>query len=100
MRAGVGEVEGQRGLRVGAAHAVDAGSRTAERAAAIGADDETRRDGVAVFRRDHDVAVTALDRDGVTLDPLQRLNRYRAAIERRDQMAVRDVLPERIEPDL
>ena len=52
VRPGVREIEGQRGLRIGAAVALDAGGGAAERAPSIGADDEAGGDAVAAFERD------------------------------------------------
>ena len=52
MRPAWREIEGQRGLRIAAAVALDAGGGAAERAPAVGADDEPRGDAVAAVASD------------------------------------------------
>ena len=94
------EIERQRGLRIAAAAALDAGGRAAQRAPTVGADNETCGDGVAVFQRNGRAAVAGFDRDGVVLDPGQRAERLRPLLQRRDQMPVLDVVAERVEADL
>ena len=49
VRPGMREIEGQRGLRISAAIALDAGRGAAERAPSVGADDKAGGDAVAAF---------------------------------------------------
>ena len=51
VRPRVGEIERQRGLRIGAAVALDAGRGAAERTPPVGADDEAGGDAVAALER-------------------------------------------------
>ena len=68
----VREIEGQRGLRIGAAVALDAGRGAAERTPSVGADDEAGGDAVAAFERNGHAGVVGFDRAGFVLDPRQR----------------------------
>ena len=76
------EIEGQRGLRIGAAVALDAGRGAAERTPPVGADDEAGGDAAAALERDGHAGVVGLDRAGFVLDPRERRKRLRARIER------------------
>src|SRR5262245_27837285 len=82
-------------MRIG----LDTGGGTAERTAAVGADDERRRNDVAVAERDRHVVTIDVDRLRRLVDPAQHELR-RAGIERRDEMTVFDVPAERFKADL
>jgi hypothetical protein len=92
VRAGVREIERQRGLRIGASPRADAGRRAAERALSVGADDKpdpyfaigmcNRCTGVVDFHRERRSRNTRqVERDGMR-------------IERREKMPVLDIVAE------
>jgi len=99
MRPRMREIEGQRGLRVGMAVALDAGRRAAERAPSVSADGEPRVDAVAAVEHDGDAGLAGLNRVSFVLDPGERRQCPRAGIQRREQMAVFDVVAEGVEAD-
>ena len=72
VRPRVREIESQRGLRISAAVALDAGRGAAERAPSVGADDEAGRDAVAAFECDRCASVVGFHRARFVLDPRQR----------------------------
>src|SRR5262249_18023875 len=61
VRSRVGEIEGQRGLRIGATIAFDAGPVAAERSPAVGADDELHGEAVAALQPDRGIAFVRFD---------------------------------------
>src|SRR5437762_3098477 len=83
-------------LTMGAAFGFDASSSAAERAAAVGADQEFPRDGssVAAHRR-----VLPLDRDrvGTIIEAGEGGELRSARLQRGDEKAVLDIVPERVE---
>ena len=100
VRPRMAEIERQRDLRIVAPLGLDAGGGAAERLAPVGADDEPRGERRAAVERDRDIAVARLDRRGGGRDPPQVRQRGGAAVERRDQVPVLDIVAEGFEPDL
>ena len=100
MRPAVGEANGERDLPVAALVDADAGGLTAERAPAIGADDQRRTERVATLERHHHFVSSGIDADDLVVDHAQYREALRFLLERRDQMAVLDIVAEGFEPDL
>ena len=71
MRPCMGEIEGERGLRIDAGVGIDAGCAATDRAAAVGANDKPCADLVAGSERHGRAVVADVDGDGVILDPLK-----------------------------
>ncbi len=100
MRARVRQVEGQGDLRIARSVGFDAGGRAAQRAQAVGADRELRRDDLARTQPDRSLIVACFDGAGFILDALERRQLVGASVQRRPKVTVLDVVAERFEPDL
>ena len=100
MRPVMPDVEGERRLRIAAARRFDPGRGAAQRIGAVGADDEPRRDQIAVVEPDDDAILGGLDRGRARIDAPQGRKGGRAALQRGDQMPVLDVVAECRKPDL
>ena len=98
MRPRVRQIERQRRLRISALCGFDAGRGAAQRAPAVGADDELYPCfAIGVF--DRHAGSIARDREGRT-SKARQFQRGSARFERGDQMPVLDVVAEGVETDL
>src|SRR5687768_5346430 len=94
VRPGVMQVERHRDLIVCRAIGFDAGGGAAERAPAIGADRELRRNAAAGPETDSDAIRAGFDGAGFILDALERGKRSGARVECGEQMTVLDIVAE------
>ncbi len=98
MRAGVGEIERERDLRIDAAPRSDPGRGAAQRMRPIGADHKPNAR-LAAGMADRDAVGIAGDGERRARDPRQ-LEFERAVFQRGDQMPVLDIVAEGLKPDL
>ena len=97
VRPGVGEIERQRRLRIASPLRGNAGGGAGQRPRAVGADHEPHAR-LAAGMFDGDASRIGFDRKRRRGDARQ-LQRGGSGFERRQQMAVLDVVTERVEPD-
>ena len=99
MRARMGDVEGEGGLRIIPPARFDPGGGAAKGLSSVRADGERSRNASAPLQpRDHR-GRAGLDRLRLVFDPLQERQRGGAPFEALEQMAVLDIVPERVEAE-
>jgi hypothetical protein len=98
MRPRVGEIERQRRLRIKALRGFDAGGGAAQRAPAVGADDQAHAR-LTINVLDRHAGGIGRNRNRRTSDT-RKLQFHRSCLERSDEMPVLDVVAESVEVDL